>query len=91
MSRSDGENDGIVGWPPIKFKRKKLSRQSSGVLEINRAVGNGCEHCQARTSKYMYIKVKMEGVGIARKIDVSLYYSFPALKQTLLGMFGICK
>jgi auxin-responsive protein IAA len=39
----------------------------------------------------MYIKVKMEGVGIARKIDVSLHHSFPTLKQTLLDMFGICK
>ncbi|KAJ6435813.1 hypothetical protein OIU84_000941 [Salix udensis] len=90
-NKSDGESDGIVGWPPIKLKRKRLSRQSSGVLEINRAVDNGFGHCQARTSNYMYIKVKMEGVGIARKIDVSLYHSFPSLKQTLLGMFGICQ
>ncbi|KAL3585474.1 hypothetical protein D5086_012341 [Populus alba] len=89
-NKSDGESDGIVGWPPIKFKRKKLSRQNSRVPEVNRAVDNGCEDCQARSSNSMYIKVKMEGVGIARKIDVSLYRCFPTLKHTLLDMFGIC-
>ncbi|CAK7345426.1 unnamed protein product [Dovyalis caffra] len=88
---SDGESDGIVGWPPIKFKRKKLSRQNSRVVEVNRAVDNGRGDCQARPSNYMYVKVQMEGVGIARKIDVSLYDSFPTLKQTLIDMFGICQ
>ncbi|KAF9679772.1 hypothetical protein SADUNF_Sadunf06G0049900 [Salix dunnii] len=88
-NKSDGESDGIVGWPPIKFKRKKLGRQNSRVLEVNRAVDNGCGDCQARLSNSMYIKVKMDGAGIARKIDVSLYHSFPTLKHTLLDMFGI--
>ncbi|KAJ6381111.1 hypothetical protein OIU77_029911 [Salix suchowensis] len=87
-NKSDGESDGIVGWPPIKFKRKKLGRQNSRVLEVNR---DGCEDCQARSSNSMYIKVKMDGAGIARKIDVSLYRSFPTLKHTLLDMFGICQ
>ncbi|KAB5551912.1 hypothetical protein DKX38_009223 [Salix brachista] len=87
-NKSDVESDGMVGWPPIKFKRKKLGRQNSRVLEVNR---DGCEDCQARSSNSMYIKVKMDGAGIARKIDVSLYRSFPTLKHTLLDMFGICQ
>lgn len=39
----------------------------------------------------MYVKVKMEGVAIARKIDLTLYDSFETLTNTLIGMFGLCK
>lgn len=36
----------------------------------------------------MFVKVKMEGVGIARKVDLSLYHSVEKLKETLMAMFG---
>ncbi|CAK8563445.1 unnamed protein product [Lathyrus sativus] len=35
-----------------------------------------------------YVKVKMEGVGIARKVNLSRHNSFHTLNQTLLDMFG---
>ncbi|CAK8563442.1 unnamed protein product [Lathyrus sativus] len=35
-----------------------------------------------------YVKVKMEGVGIARKVNLSTHHSFHTLNQTLLDMFG---
>eukprot|EP00257_Ricinus_communis_P020446 XP_015579675.1 auxin-responsive protein IAA29 isoform X1 [Ricinus communis] len=72
---------GIVGWPPIKYRRKKIR----GI----RAVDNGCADCHGRPSSY--VKVKMDGVAIARKIDPSLYTSFQDLKDTLLLMFGTCQ
>lgn len=35
-----------------------------------------------------YVKVKMEGVGIARKVDLREHHSFDALRATLMNMFG---
>lgn len=39
----------------------------------------------------LYVKVKMEGVAIGRKIDLRLFDSYQALKLTLLNMFTKCK
>lgn len=39
----------------------------------------------------LYVKVKMEGVAIGRKIDLRLFDSYQALKRTLLNMFTKCK
>ncbi|XP_058760059.1 auxin-responsive protein IAA5-like [Vicia villosa] len=37
-----------------------------------------------------YVKVKMEGVGIARKVNLTPHHSFQTLNQTLMHMFGKC-
>ena len=87
MNRVEEEDDVIVGWPPIKFRRKRLCYRN----RHNRRVDNGCADCHGRPSNSMYVKVKMEGVGIARKIDLSRFGSFEMLKATLLDMFEICK
>ncbi|KAI4376678.1 hypothetical protein MLD38_014414 [Melastoma candidum] len=42
---------------------------------------------QPNSSKY--VKVGMEGIGIGRKVDLSLHHSLHSLKHTLLPMFGI--
>ncbi|KAL3497355.1 hypothetical protein ACH5RR_040087 [Cinchona calisaya] len=79
------ENDQIVGWPPIKSWRKKLLHQGGRVADQpddQRAnYFNG-----ARNS--IFVKVKMEGVIIGRKIDLSLFNSYQALTNTLLNMFA---
>ncbi|GJW82734.1 auxin-responsive protein IAA29 [Tanacetum coccineum] len=38
----------------------------------------------------MYVKVHMEGIGIARKVDLNLHNSYQTLVQTLANMFGKC-
>lgn len=42
-------------------------------------------------SNSMYVKVNMEGMAIARKVDLSLHDSFETLTPTLISMFCICK
>ncbi|XP_065850459.1 auxin-responsive protein IAA29-like [Euphorbia lathyris] len=79
----DDSDDGIVGWPPIKFRRRKMRQTPTG------GNINGCADCHSRVSNSMYVKVKMEGVAIARKIDLTIYDSFQQLKQILISMFGI--
>lgn len=39
----------------------------------------------------LYVKVKMEGVAIARKVDLGQHQSYHTLATTLLQMFGKCK
>ncbi|PSS36111.1 Auxin-responsive protein [Actinidia chinensis var. chinensis] len=80
-SASD-DDDGVVGWPPIKTLRRKLYHQSRG------AGGSNFDDGGPRGSKSTYVKVKMEGVAIARKVDLSLHHSYQSLRDTLDGMFG---
>ncbi|KAI3754364.1 hypothetical protein L1987_54146 [Smallanthus sonchifolius] len=54
-----GEENEVVGWPPVKSIRKNLPRRSGG--------------CGGGRSKSMFVKVQMEGDGIARKIDLNLH------------------
>ncbi|KAI4344164.1 hypothetical protein L6164_011425 [Bauhinia variegata] len=85
----------VVGWPPVNYWRKKLRQDNYGVqvaeseeriVMVNRS---GSDNLRGSNNK-LYVKVKMEGVGIARKIDLSLHRSFESLKETLLDMFGKC-
>ncbi|TYH08792.1 hypothetical protein ES288_A07G045000v1 [Gossypium darwinii] len=79
--KNDGE--GLVGWPPVKAWRKKVRRR---VANVRAAVENSCG---GRASSSTYVKVKMEGNAIARKIDISLHHSFESLTTTLMRMFDI--
>ncbi|XP_022731112.1 auxin-responsive protein IAA20-like [Durio zibethinus] len=86
--KNDGE--GLVGWPPVKTWRKKLRLQiSNGGADNNRMVAAAENGCGGRASNSTYVKVKMEGVAIARKIDLSVHHSFETLTSTLMRMFGI--
>ncbi|XP_059286291.1 auxin-responsive protein IAA20-like [Lycium ferocissimum] len=95
--RKDGDEDGVVGWPPVNSLRKKLCHQSSrdGGGAVNYVTvengGGSSGSGSGRGSLYKYVKVKMEGVGIARKIDLSLFQSYGTLTDTLISMFGKSK
>lgn len=76
-----------MGWPPIKSWRKKhlhqLQQDGLGYhywMEENEDDGI--------VFNPIYVKVKMEGVPIARKIDVGLYNSYETLKTALINMFA---
>lgn len=84
---------GVVGWPPINSWRKKICQQNRPGSFVNCVtVENGGGHAGGggRGRNSMYVKVKMEGVGIARKVDLNLYHSYQGLVQTLVVMFGKC-
>ncbi|KAF6158218.1 hypothetical protein GIB67_015012 [Kingdonia uniflora] len=75
----DDERSFVVGWPPLKSWRKNnVSRGDRSDIE------NGCAEV-----KPMLVKVTMEGVGIGRKVDLSLHRSYETLKAYLVQMF--CK
>ncbi|XP_015885846.3 auxin-responsive protein IAA29 isoform X2 [Ziziphus jujuba] len=85
--RKDEEDAVLVGWPPIKSSRKKMLHVHGGggfVQNKPRAKGNSSDG----SNNSMYVKVKMEGVAITRKIDMRLYHSYHTLKNTLISMFS---
>ncbi|KAK6941685.1 AUX/IAA domain [Dillenia turbinata] len=81
MNKNDKNENFVVGWPPVKAWRKSIHRG-------HRLAGNLMAHSGLMNS--MYVKVMMEGMGIGRKIDLSLYDCYEGLTMTLLGMFEKC-
>ncbi|KAG9156647.1 hypothetical protein Leryth_006615 [Lithospermum erythrorhizon] len=101
LNKND-EEKGVIGWPPLNKWRKKICyyNLAGNILnnyEIrvengggNNVRRNGDGIYGGRNPKSMYVKVKMEGVGIARKIDLTAHHSFQALTDSLMLMFGTC-
>uniref|UniRef100_A0A5B6YND2 Auxin-responsive protein n=1 Tax=Davidia involucrata TaxID=16924 RepID=A0A5B6YND2_DAVIN len=78
------ENHVVVGWPPIKSWRKKLLHHHQGGRIVNDRTAEG----ERGASNSMYVKVKMEGVAIGRKINLRLYHSYQTLTNSLISMFA---
>ncbi|CAN6190719.1 unnamed protein product [Urochloa humidicola] len=70
----DGDRDGVD--PEASSKRKRLVGWPPVKCAHSRSCGGGG-----------YVKVKMEGVAIGRKVDVSLHASYEDLLRTLARMF----
>ncbi|KAL6985259.1 hypothetical protein U1Q18_018635 [Sarracenia purpurea var. burkii] len=87
------EENYVVGWPPIKSWRMKLlhQQQHGGRIMKHRTaergggVGGGGGGGRSNST---YVKVKMEGVAIGRKIDLRLFHSYQTLTNALIGMFA---
>ncbi|KAL2236214.1 UNVERIFIED_CONTAM: Auxin-responsive protein IAA29 [Sesamum indicum] len=73
------EEEIVVGWPPINsVMRKEL------VMVQHQGHDDGGGGDRRMRKSWRYVKVKMEGVGIGRKIDVTLYHSYQALTHALI-------
>ncbi|CAK9170391.1 unnamed protein product [Ilex paraguariensis] len=84
--KSGAEEDHLVGWPAIKSWRRNFFHghedcQLVGHWKTER--GNS----RTNTTNTMYIKVKMEGMAIGRKINLRLYHSYQTLTDSLVNMF----
>nr|XP_043605844.1 auxin-responsive protein IAA29 isoform X2 [Erigeron canadensis] len=88
--------DGLDGWPPLHSWRKRFIEENhiEGVgfngrvdeegEEINNVMNNNNNN---NNNELLFVKVKMDGVGIARKIDLNTFHSYQMLTTTLLHMF----
>ncbi|XP_062100685.1 auxin-responsive protein IAA29 isoform X2 [Humulus lupulus] len=74
---------GHIGRQIMKNNRPSTVRTATlkKISNTNKASSNN--YC----NESVYVKVKMEGVAIARKIDLSLHNSYQALKNNLITMF----
>lgn len=86
--RKEVQENNLVGWPPITSWRKKQLHQHQGRQVIN---NDRAADRSAGGSNSPFVKVKMEGVLIARKINIRLYHSYQTLTDTLISMFAQCK
>ncbi|KAL8498780.1 hypothetical protein ACS0TY_021925 [Phlomoides rotata] len=77
VNEIENDEEEIVGWPPINSWRKEALHRHHGALAADdRPVRNS-----------MFVKVKMAGVPIGRKIDLTRFHSYQALTHTLINMF----
>ncbi|KAK8641092.1 hypothetical protein V6N13_010521 [Hibiscus sabdariffa] len=84
IDENDAEEvDQVVGWPPIKTWRKKIFQQQHRVGRI----GNN-RVADTDSGRSIYVKVKMEGVAITRKVDIRLYHSYQTLTNSLITLFA---
>ena len=89
-----------MGWPPIKSSMKKYlnyrhhSRNHPYHHHGRRInISNPAATIErVRPSKSsMYVKVKMDGVAITRKVDIKLFDSYESLTNSLITMFSQCE
>ncbi|XP_057776478.1 auxin-responsive protein IAA29-like [Salvia miltiorrhiza] len=81
---SDGDEE-TVGWPPISSLRRELLHRHH---HHHRRGGGGVGAVAAPVRNSTYVKVKMEGVPIGRKINLRVYHSYQALTHSLINMFA---
>ncbi|KAJ6382984.1 hypothetical protein OIU77_031419 [Salix suchowensis] len=94
INKNGEEENRVEGWPPINSWRKKVLHQDQDqarhVMNSSRmAAAGNYENGDGSNSKY--VKVKMEGVAITRKIDLRLYNSYQTLTKSLTSMFAKCQ
>ncbi|KAK9055107.1 hypothetical protein SSX86_026187 [Deinandra increscens subsp. villosa] len=77
---------GVIGWPPVKLCRRKDLHVKIGSRGDD---DNDCDG-EGSKSKSKFVKVHMEGIGIARKVDLNMHQSYQTLVHTLATMFGKC-
>ncbi|KAK9055098.1 hypothetical protein SSX86_026178 [Deinandra increscens subsp. villosa] len=77
---------GVIGWPPVKLCRRKDLHLKIGSRGDD---DNDCDG-EGSKSKSKFVKVHMEGMGIARKVDLNMHQSYQTLVHTLATMFGKC-
>ncbi|KAG6403344.1 hypothetical protein SASPL_135561 [Salvia splendens] len=69
----DVEEDAVVGWPPVNSRMRKVAehhrRESTTSNYIMVDNGGGGEGGGLNS---MYVKVEMEWIGIARKINLGI-------------------
>ncbi|XP_041022741.1 auxin-responsive protein IAA31-like [Juglans microcarpa x Juglans regia] len=88
INKKEEEENHVVGWPPIKpWVKKQLHHENQGgQIKINDRTAERSTDTGPNYS--LYVKVKMEGVPIARKIDLRLYHSYQMLRDSLMTMFA---
>ncbi|CAK9312821.1 unnamed protein product [Citrullus colocynthis] len=95
IQKKDEEKNQGMGWPPIESWRKKALHwdpQPPQTAENRRrrpVVAD--ESNQNGGQNSLFVKVKMEGVAIARKLDLRLYHSHQSLKTAIITMFATYK
>ncbi|XP_030467220.1 auxin-induced protein 22D [Syzygium oleosum] len=81
------DDDQVVGWPPINSWRKEFIHGHPPHRDLHENVRPAGKE-NGEPGHNMFVKVKMEGVAIVRKINLRTYQSYNSLKGALIAMFS---
>ncbi|KAF8110909.1 hypothetical protein N665_0078s0096 [Sinapis alba] len=77
VRRSDKEDDDpLEPDSSVVYERINISNQPATIERVRRSTTS------------MYVKVKMDGVAITRKVDIKLFDSYESLTNSLITMFS---
>ncbi|XP_077250916.1 auxin-responsive protein IAA12-like [Tasmannia lanceolata] len=90
----------VVGWPPIRsYRMNSLTRVSAedktdnknnenNFMKTNNNTNNSKGNIQEKGhGKSLFVKVKMDGIPIGRKVDLNAHLCYETLAQALEDMF----
>ncbi|KAF5726183.1 auxin-responsive protein IAA26-like [Tripterygium wilfordii] len=80
----------IVGWPPVRSFRKKLTDNYASKLESEspKKIAENINGKDGGTEKqHLFVKINMEGVPIGRKVDLKAYDSYEKLSVAIDKLF----
>ncbi|KAL4579366.1 hypothetical protein LXL04_015508 [Taraxacum kok-saghyz] len=90
----EGDGEGLVGWPPLhSWRRRLIEGVGYNIRDDEQEEEEEGDNINVMNNNYnesLFVKVKMDGVGIARKIDLNAFHSYQMLTTTLLHMFDKC-
>lgn len=93
----------VVGWPPVRSFRKNTLQSTAGLgagkgssassdlrkhedaSKANESVAD--QQIKGNTKDALFVKAKLDGVRICRKVDLTSYSSYDSLKSALEEMF----
>lgn len=79
----------IVGWPPVRSSRRNLlSSSNSSKLETDSSKNGGKKGEKPEiTEDSLFVKIKMDGVPIGRKVDLKSYSDYDNLSSAVDELF----
>ncbi|XP_038710800.1 auxin-responsive protein IAA26-like isoform X2 [Tripterygium wilfordii] len=81
----------IVGWPPVRSFRKKLTDNYASKLDSESpkkiAENVNGKDSESQKKQHLFVKINMEGVPIGRKVDLKAYDSYEKLSVAIDELF----
>lgn len=82
----------VVGWPPVRRSRKNITTSSSKVVSLPEKVATDVIGGKKTISDHvdnssLYVKIKMDGVAIGRKVDLKAYDNYQKLSSAVDELF----
>lgn len=79
-----------MGWPPVRSCRKNILTSNSTKLEPELSNKVGKEVAGGKSEileNSLFVKIKMDGVPIGRKVDLKSYSSYDKLSSAVNELF----
>ncbi|OAO98933.1 IAA29 [Arabidopsis thaliana] len=72
---------------PYHHRGRRITAMNNNISNPTTATVGSSSSSSISSRSSMYVKVKMDGVAIARKVDIKLFNSYESLTNSLITMF----